>query len=146
MRIVYHKSRRDVRHDLKAAFSQALRQLYRRIDALGRRGCHRELDLGRNVPDDLLLDPLEGDHLISRAAQEPYYRIPAAGVERGSQCAPGESHGLDYPWLFNLTSCLGVSLVGSVNGFGTTTADLHPDGVSTSSSVFSSVSSTGTMA
>ena len=86
---VAHQPRREVRDDRVAGAREPLGQLERRVEPLARRRGHRDLDIGAEVLEHLLLDPLERQDLEARAAQQPGER---GGLARASRSPRRVAH------------------------------------------------------
>ena len=81
---------RQVRDHVVAAPPQPLGELQRRLHSLARRGRDRELDLGRNVPGDLVLDPVQGKDLVAGSLQGgDQGRVDGRGALRRSHLGHG---------------------------------------------------------
>src|SRR5918997_800465 len=69
VRLIPYEPGGEVWRRLVAPLRQPLGEIQRAFDALLRRGRHRELDVLGDVLDDLLLGPLEWDHLVPGSPQ-----------------------------------------------------------------------------
>ena len=87
MRPVADEAGGEVRDDGVAGVGEALGERERRLQALARRRGDRDAGVRAQVGEDLLLDPVEREHLEARAAQEGGERR-ADAERRGGRHAP----------------------------------------------------------
>lgn len=118
----------QMRNHPVAVGRELLAERERGLDALRGGGGDCDGELSRDVPDHVLLDTAEPNHLEARTPEEVNKDVCVAG-----QCSVA-------------SRCFGISFFGSMKGICTTTASRRAPSTSISSSVRSWASSIGTIA
>ena len=88
MRAIANQPRREVRHHAVAGAHEPLAQVERRVEALARRGGDRDLDVGAQVGEHRLLDPIERQDLEARVAQQLGERVCDWLLDPRCACGP----------------------------------------------------------